>query len=162
MTWQSVSVAAPWTIHVIEMHLQQAVNAIRPYRHTSVSGAVRDALCHIGLKAEAAMDSADMQNCRTWICPPTGQYNPTRSIVQILVLTMTEIYWRRGRFKYTNELLNLRALKFSPVNKIHTFQCIGKLFCVEFRRYPLKFHTKYLTHTLKDMIFIQHWNSKGS
>ena len=49
-------------IHVIEMHLQQAVNAIRPYRHTSVSGAVHDALCHIGLKAEAAMDSVDMQN----------------------------------------------------------------------------------------------------
>ena len=59
-----------------------------------------------------------------------------------------------GRFKNTNELLNLRALKFSPVNKIHLFQCMGKIFCVEFQRYPLKFHTKYLTHTLKDMIFV--------
>ena len=58
----------------------------------------------------------------------------------------------RGRFKNTYELLNLRALKFSPVNKIHIFQCMGKIFCVEFQRYPLKFHTKYLTHTLKDMI----------
>ena len=27
---------------------------------------------------------------------------------------------------------------------------------------PLKFHTKYLTHTLKDIIFIQHWNFKSS
>ena len=35
---------------------------------------------------------------------------------------------------------------------------MGKIFCVEFQRYPLKFHTKYLTHTLKDMIFIQHWH----
>ena len=60
-----------------------------------------------------------------------------------------------GRFKNTYELLNLRALKFSYVNKIHIFQCMGKIFCVEFQRYPLKFHTKYLTHTLKDMIFIQ-------
>ena len=25
---------------------------------------------------------------------------------------------------------------------------MGKIFCVEFQRYPLKFHTKYLTHTL--------------
>ena len=33
---------------------------------------------------------------------------------------------------------------------------MGKIFCVEFQRIPLKFHTKYLTHTLKDMIFIQH------
>ena len=61
-----------------------------------------------------------------------------------------------GRFKNTYELLNLRALKYSPVNKIHIFQCMGEIFCVEFQRYPLKFHTKYLTHTLKNMIFIQH------
>ena len=65
-----------------------------------------------------------------------------------------------GRFKNTYELLNLRALKFSYVNKIHIFQCMGKIFCV--KRYPLKFHTKYLTHTLKDMIFMQFWNFKSS
>ena len=60
-----------------------------------------------------------------------------------------------GRFKNTYELLNLRALKFSPVNKIHIFQCMDKIFCVEFQKVPLKFHTKYLTHTLKETIFIQ-------
>ena len=71
--------------------------------------------------------------------------------------------WAPGKhFKNTHELLNLRALKFSPTNKIYIFQCMGKIFCVEFQRYPLKFHTKYLTHTLKDMIFIQHWNFKSS
>ena len=52
-----------------------------------------------------------------------------------------------GRFKNTYELLNLRALKFSPVNKIHMFQCTGKIFCVEFQRYPLKLHTKYFPYT---------------
>ena len=71
-----------------------------------------------------------------------------------------------GRFKNTYELLNLRALKFSYANKIHIFQCMaqcmGEIFCVEFQRYPLNFHTKYLTHTLKDMIFIQHGNFKSS
>ena len=45
------------------------------------------------------------------------------------------------RFKNTCELLNLRALKFSPVNKIHIFHCMGKIFCVEFQRVPLEFHT---------------------
>ena len=35
------------------------------------------------------------------------------------------------------------------------FQCMGKIFCVEFQRFPLKFHTKYLTHTLKDVHFIR-------
>ena len=36
----------------------------------------------------------------------------------------------------------------------NVFQCMGKIFCVEFQRYPLKFHTKYLAHTLKDVDFI--------
>ena len=30
------------------------------------------------------------------------------------------------------------------------------------QRYPLKFHIKYLTYALKDMIFMQHWNFKSS
>ena len=55
----------------------------------------------------------------------------------------------------------LRALKSIPVNKMHIFQCMDKIFCVEFQREPLKFRAKYLTHTLKDMIFIQHWNVKA-
>ena len=67
-----------------------------------------------------------------------------------------------GRFKNIDELLNLRALNFSPVNKIYIFQCMGKIFYVEFQRYPLKFRIKYLTHTLKDAIVIQLWNSKSS
>ena len=60
-----------------------------------------------------------------------------------------------GRFKNTYELLNLRALKISKLHKNHIFQCMGKIFCVEFQRVPLKFHTKYLTHTLKDVDFIR-------
>ena len=32
-----------------------------------------------------------------------------------------------GRFKNTYELLNLRVLKFCPVNKMHIFQCMGKI-----------------------------------
>ena len=48
-----------------------------------------------------------------------------------------------GGLQNTYELLNQRALKYSPVNKVHIFQCMGMIFCVEFQRYPLKFHTKY-------------------
>ena len=59
-----------------------------------------------------------------------------------------------GRFKNTDELLNLRALKISTLYKNHIFQCMGKIFCGEFQRVPLKFHTKYLTHTLNDVDFI--------
>ena len=58
--------------------------------------------------------------------------------------------WRR--FKNAYVLLNLRGIKFPPVNKIHIFRCMGKIICVKFQRAPLKFHTKYLTHTLKDRI----------
>ena len=67
-----------------------------------------------------------------------------------------------GRFKKADELLNLRALKFSPLNKMYIFQCMGKIFCVEFQMEPLKFHTKYLTHILKENTFIQSWNFKSS
>ena len=69
----------------------------------------------------------------------------------------------RGRpFKNTYELLNLRAHKFSPVNRMHIFQCMGKIFRMEFQMVPLKFHTKYLIHTLKDKLFMKHWNVKSS
>ena len=39
---------------------------------------------------------------------------------------------------------------------------MDKMFCGEFGRVTLKFHTKYLTHTLKDAILIQRWNFKSS
>ena len=66
------------------------------------------------------------------------------------------LIWIPGsrHFKNTYELLNLRALKISSLCKKHTFQCMGKIFYVEFQREPLKFHTNYLTHTLKDAHFI--------
>ena len=52
------------------------------------------------------------------------------------------------RFKNTYELLNLKALTFSSLNKIHIFQYMGEIFCVEFQILP------YFTHTLKDVLFI--------
>ena len=67
-----------------------------------------------------------------------------------------------GRFKNAYELLNLRTLKIPMLYKNRIFQCMGKIFCVEFQRVPLKFHTKYLTHTLKDVNFIHRWNFKSS
>ena len=76
-------------------------------------------------------------------------YEDVRTLVTIWFKVQN--VWPGRRFKNTYELLNLRALNFSPVNKVHIFQCMRKLFCVEFQRCPLKFHTKYLTHTLKDM-----------
>ena len=41
---------------------------------------------------------------------------------------------------------------FSDLHKIHIFECMGEIFCVEFQKVPVKFHIKYHTHTLKDMI----------
>ena len=67
-----------------------------------------------------------------------------------------------GRFKNAHELLNVRALKISMFYKNHTFLCMGKIFCVEFQRYPLKFHTIYLIHTLKDVYFIHRWKFKSA
>ena len=38
--------------------------------------------------------------------------------------------------------------------KYLNFHCIGKIFYVKFQRHPLKFHPKYLSHTVKDANFI--------
>ena len=67
-----------------------------------------------------------------------------------------------GCFRNTYELFNLRALKIWTLYRNSIFQCIGKIFCVEFKRCPLKFHTKYLNHTLKDVHFIHRWKFKSS
>ena len=65
-----------------------------------------------------------------------------------------------GGSKWLYQLENVGALESSLFSKLHIFQCVGKIFCMEFQRYPLKFHTIYLTHTLKDTIFIQFTNAK--
>ena len=66
----------------------------------------------------------------------------------------------RGAFQNTLELLNLKALEISTVYKNCIIQCMGKIFCVEFQRYPLKFHTKYFTNRLEDIDFIHMWKFK--
>ena len=63
----------------------------------------------------------------------------------------------QGRFKKVYELVNLRVPKFSTLNKNRLFQCMGEIFYVEFQSFLLKFHTKYLTHTLKDVYYINVW-----
>ena len=69
----------------------------------------------------------------------------SQSVHRMVWYTCTKyplVHYQDGRLKNNDELLNLRALKFSPVNKSHIFQCMGKIF-----------HTKYLTHSLKDTIW---------
>ena len=67
-----------------------------------------------------------------------------------------------GISKNAYKLVNLKALKFSTQYKSHIIQCMVKIFCVEFQRYPLKFHTKYLIHTLKDVKCVEKWGFKSS
>ena len=93
-------------------------------------------------------------------------------MLQSLIKLTTDT--RPAHFTYSNRyatglihtgILNIgpfQKLKISPLYKIFIFQCMGKIFCVEFQRVPLKFHTKYLVHTLKDEYFIQIWRMKSS
>ena len=63
-----------------------------------------------------------------------------QSCIKPSIWSLTHRYVKEpgGRFKNTYELLNLRALKISKLHKNHIFQCMGKIFCVEFQRvsYP--------------------------
>ena len=50
-----------------------------------------------------------------------------------------------GGLKNTHGLSNLKILKFQNLNKMHIFQCRGKIYFV--------WNFKYLTYALKDIIF---------
>ena len=43
-----------------------------------------------------------------------------------------------------NHLLNLGAVRFSLLNKLHVFQITDKIICVEFQRVPLNFYHNIL------------------
>ena len=60
-----------------------------------------------------------------------------------------------GRFKNTYELLNLRALKFSTVNKIHIFQFMSKILCVVVFIWPIYWNMRFLysIEILRALIF---------
>ena len=40
-------------------------------------------------------------------------------------------------------------------SKMHILRCMGSKFCVKFQRCPLKFHTKFWTHTPQNMHFMR-------
>ena len=101
--------------------------------------------------------------CHFWCCSLQRYFFLYENGPMQCILSPHYGYWcPGGRFNNTYELLNLRALKISKLHKNHIFQCMGKIFCVEFQRVPLKFHTKYITHTLKDVDFIHIWKFKSS
>ena len=52
------------------------------------------------------------------------------------------------------------ALQNSMLYENHIFQWMGKIFLRNFK--DLKFHTKYITHTLKDGCFIPRWKNLGA
>ena len=42
-------------------------------------------------------------------------------------------------------------------SKMHILRCMGSKFCMKFQRCPLKFHTKFWTHTPQNMHFMRCW-----
>ena len=69
----------------------------------------------------------------------TGSWNPASSKTRTILyksISWLLMSWRRKdcvMIMITYELLNLRALKFSPLNKIDLFQCLGKIFVCNFK-----------------------------
>ena len=102
--------------------------------------------------------------CKTRVFITSNWLVDGLALLQVLLRPYV-LWWPskfRGRFRNAYELLNLRALKSSMLYKNHIFQCMGEIFCVEFQRVHLKFRTKYLTHTWKDVDFIHMWKFKSS
>ena len=61
------------------------------------------------------------------------EWNNDYWLRQSLECEMFSWSWSRGHFKNTYKLLNLRAHKFSPVNKIYIFKCVGRYFVWNFK-----------------------------
>ena len=66
-----------------------------------------------------------------------------------------------SHFKNAYKLLNLTGLEISTLYIKCIFQCMGKLFCVEFQK-NLKFHTKILPIHWKMFIKMHRWKFKSS
>ena len=62
-------------------------------------------------------------------------------------LTTTITQELGNHLKNAHKLFNQRALRCSSLNKILIFQCMDKIFCMEFQRVPS--HTIYVIHILK-------------
>ena len=76
-----------------------------------------------------------------------GEGFTVESVCQPLI---SSLWLLDGAFENTGEL----ECSSISTSKVHIFQCMGKIFYMEFQSVPLKFHTKYLVHTLKDV----YWN----
>ena len=93
-----------------------------------------------------------------------GPINKIPTLVQVMA-------WRRSGDKPLSEPMMIRLLTHICVSRPQWVKIAnayksyltmyGKIFWVEFQRVPLKFHPKYLTHTLKDVIYIQRWNLRA-
>ena len=103
--------------------------------------------------------------------PRWGPYWPHEpcyqsSFVVFLVAVLNKLLNKHSNYRWFGTLWcscdALAMVHISMLYKNHMYQGMDKIFCVEFQRVPLKFHTKYLAHTLKDMDFIHRWKCKSS
>ena len=87
------------------------------------------------LQLNCTFITADLDLCKTHF-PPDGYNSKTEGLIFLWSDPSWCMYWVNfGRsFKKW-----VTTLKFSMLYKNHTFQCMGKIFYVEFQRDPLKF-----------------------
>ena len=65
-------------------------------------------------------------------------------------------WWIWGPSHYDLRCHNFKiskVVKFLPPCKMHILRCMGSKFCVKFQRAPLKFRTKFWTHTPQNVHF---------
>ena len=76
----------------------------------------------------------------SWWCSPIVAYQGCQNVMEIAKAQRCARAGGGGGggggLRNTYELLHLRALKISSPYKNRIFQCMGKIFCVEFQRYP--------------------------
>ena len=66
-------------------------------------------------------------------------------MVHILQVRSCDMYMRASISKTRVKSYEHKSSWISIVVQNRIFQCVGKTFCVEFQKYPVKFHTRHLT-----------------
>ena len=99
--------------------------------------------------------------------PETRHYEVYRLYIPVIGYISTNmIYTEALRCLYIPQgpvSLRLMTSQFKDRNshakihdsKMHILRCMGSKYCVKFQRCPLKFHTKFWTHTPQNMHFMR-------
>ena len=172
--WHKTAAWRTWTNVEQSRHYRTDSTLVESIKNTSMENEkIRNNIQEVKIRPKNDMMCQDIYNC---ICQNTKKNEDMLSIMSnlqpncCLKVDFQKMDQHVGHYVdhswYTPRLMtSLRLTKAYDVtiqryrnshakignNKMHILWCMGSKFCVKFQRCPLKFHTKFWTHTPQNM-----------